>query len=143
MVYAIYVIQLRHQPWESRGLGRHRWWRHQAFLNIWWRYSWWRHNWWRHGEKYGWSCLARARTNMKNTKETVYHCITLVKCLRNLMWAFQILLQVFFYHIKKNYKTGLKEKDTPPIPSVAWPLPSDKQELCCVQTIIHKPEWQL
>ena len=25
-------------------------------------------------EKNGWRCLARARTNMQNTKETVSHC---------------------------------------------------------------------
>ena len=74
-------------------------------------------------EKNGLHCLARARTNMRNTKETVCHyvyhyyiiVITLVKCLPSLMSAFEIFTYhiplLVFYHIRKNYKIGLDMKD--------------------------------
>ena len=44
------------------------------------RSRWWRHSWWHHRavlnfkKKNGWCCLTRARTDIKITKETVYHC---------------------------------------------------------------------
>ena len=55
-------------------------------------------------EKNGWRYLARARTNIKNTKETAYHCYTVT------------LVNFFPLHIWNNYKIGLEEK----WPATGW-----------------------
>ena len=76
-------------------------------------------------ERNGWACLARARTNMKNTKDTVYRCYNSCEMFVQFVVSFSDLCLLvitppsqFFFIIWKNYKIGLEEKwgwgDPPP-----------------------------
>ena len=60
-------------------------------------------------------CLARARKNMKNTKETVYHCYNSCEMFSQSDVSFSYLIYLLhslpvFYHTWKNYKIGFEEK---------------------------------
>ena len=114
------------------------------------RSRWWRHSWWHHRavlnfkKKNGWCCLTRARTDIKITKETVYHCYSSCEMFsHSLFFPAPPPPQFFLYHIWGNYKIGLEEEWvvlTPHSLPVASPLAGsqfDIYEVSIAVTVIH------